>query len=52
MLVTYQDSREHTARASLDELNRNLKEVVEMFLEDGEPRLEAEFVVTQAFVVR
>ena len=37
----------HTQAASLDELNRNLKEVVEMLLEDGEPNVEAEFVGTQ-----
>ena len=32
---------------TLDELNNNLREVVEMLLEDGEPQLEAEFVGTQ-----
>jgi hypothetical protein len=32
-------------------LNRNLKEVVEMLLEDGEPKLEAEFIGTQSVVV-
>ena len=37
----------HTQAASLDELNTNLKEVVEMLLEDGEPDIEAEFVGTQ-----
>lgn len=31
--------------------NRNLKEVVEMILEDGEPILETEFVGTQSVVV-
>lgn len=41
----------HSQGATLDELNRNLKEVVEMLLEDGEPKLEAEFVGTQAVVV-
>jgi len=33
--------------ATLDELNANLREVVEMLLEDGEPNVEAEFVGTQ-----
>jgi predicted RNase H-like HicB family nuclease len=37
----------HTQGATLDELNANLKEVVEMLLEDGEPSVEAEFVGTQ-----
>ena len=36
----------HTQAESLDELNRNLKEVVEMLLEDGEPNVEAEFIGT------
>lgn len=37
----------HTQAETLDELNANLKEVVEMLLEDGEPYVEAEFVGTQ-----
>ena len=37
----------HSQAATLDELNRNLKEVVEMLLEDGDPKLEAEFIGTQ-----
>ena len=41
----------HSQVASLDELSRNLKEVVEMILEDGEPILEAEFVGTQSVIV-
>jgi len=40
----------HWQGATLDELNRNLREVIEMLLEDGEPVLEAEFVGTQAVV--
>ncbi len=31
----------HTQAESLDELNVNLREVIEMLLEDGEPRLTA-----------
>ena len=29
---------------SLDELHRNLREVIELLLEDGDPKLSAEFV--------
>ena len=36
----------HSQGASVDELLANLKEVVELLLEDGEPQLEAEFVGT------
>jgi predicted RNase H-like HicB family nuclease len=41
----------HTQAASLDELNANLREVVELLLEDGEPKLDAEFVGTQLVMV-
>lgn len=41
----------HSQASTLDELNKNLKEVVEMLLEEGEPKLEAEFVGTQSVVV-
>ena len=41
----------HSQGATLDELHRNLAEVLEMLLEDGEPALEAEFVGTQAVTV-
>jgi predicted RNase H-like HicB family nuclease len=41
----------HTQGKSLDELQDNLREVVSMLLEDGEPRLEAEFVGTQTVSV-
>ena len=37
----------HSQAASLDELNDNLTEVIGMLLEDGEPKLEGEFVGTQ-----
>jgi len=37
--------------ASLDELNVNLREIVAMFLEDGEPPLAAEFVGMQSVAV-
>jgi predicted RNase H-like HicB family nuclease len=38
----------HSQGASVDELNQNLAEVIDMLLEDGEPALESEFVGTQA----
>lgn len=41
----------HTQGESLDEINRNLKEVLSMLLEDGPPVLEAEFVGTQTVLV-
>ncbi len=41
----------HSQGETLDELNENLKEVISLLLEDGEPRLEAEFVGTQNVVV-
>ncbi len=37
----------HSQAESLDELNENLREVVEMLLEDGEPIWEAELVVNK-----
>jgi predicted RNase H-like HicB family nuclease len=42
----------HSQAATLDELNSNLREVIEMLLEEGEPKLEAEFVGTQTVTVR
>jgi predicted RNase H-like HicB family nuclease len=41
----------HSQAGSLDELNRNLQEVIEMLLEDGEPNMEAQFVGTQTVSV-
>jgi predicted RNase H-like HicB family nuclease len=41
----------HTQAETLDELQRNLREVIEMLLEEGEPSLEGEFVGTQTVVV-
>jgi predicted RNase H-like HicB family nuclease len=37
----------HSQGETLDELNRNLREVIAMLLEDGEPALESEFVGMQ-----
>jgi predicted RNase H-like HicB family nuclease len=41
----------HSQGESLEELNRNLKKVIELLLEEGEPKLEAEFMGTQNVVV-
>jgi predicted RNase H-like HicB family nuclease len=41
----------HSQAETLEELNDNLREVIEMLLEDGEPELEAEFVGTQTVKV-
>lgn len=37
----------HSQGISLDDLMKNLSEVVSMLLEDGEPRFESEFVGTK-----
>lgn len=34
----------HSQGETLDELDRNLQEVIAMLLEDGEPKLESEFI--------
>jgi predicted RNase H-like HicB family nuclease len=34
----------HSQGATLDELEKNLSEVIAMLLEDGDPKLESEFV--------
>ena len=34
----------HTQAETLDELHRNLREVLELLLEDGEPKLSSELV--------
>jgi len=34
----------HSQAESLDELNRNLREVIEMLLQDGDPTLDGEFI--------
>jgi predicted RNase H-like HicB family nuclease len=41
----------HSQGASLDELHANLREVISMLLEDGEPVLESEFVGVQNVAV-
>lgn len=41
----------HSQGATLDELNDNLREVISMLLEDGEPKLESEFIGVQNVAV-
>lgn len=41
----------HSQGATLDELNANLREVITMLLEDGEPVLESEFVGVQTVAI-
>ena len=41
----------HSQGETLDELNANLREVIAMLLEDGEPELDAEFIGTQTVSV-
>lgn len=41
----------HSQGATLDELNANLREVIAMLLEDGEPDMEGQFVGTQTVTV-
>ena len=41
----------HSQGVTLDELQQNMQEVIEMLLEDGEPRLEGEFIGTQNIMV-
>lgn len=41
----------HSQGETLEELRDNLREVIQMLLEDGEPVMEAEFVGTQAVTV-
>ena len=42
----------HSQGATLDELHANLREVIEMLLEDGPPAFEGEFVGTQLVTVQ
>ena len=41
----------HSQGATLDELHGNLREVISMLLEDGDPVLESEFVGVQNVAV-
>ena len=41
----------HSQGETLDELNKNLKEVIEMLMEDGLPKMEGEFIGTHNVMV-
>ena len=41
----------HSQGSTLEELRDNLREVIQMLLEDGEPAMETEFIGTQAVTV-
>ena len=41
----------HSQGETLEAINKNLAEVIEMILEDGEPKLESQFVGTQIIMV-
>lgn len=41
----------HSQGETLDELRANLREVIALLLESGEPQIEAEFIGTQQVVV-
>ena len=41
----------HSQGETLEELRANLQEAIEMLLEDGEPKLESEFVGVQTIQV-
>ena len=41
----------HTQAETLDKLRQNLREVIEMLIEDGAPKLESEFVGTHTVTV-
>ena len=41
----------HTQGETLDELQKNLHEVIELLLEDGDPVFEAQYIGTQAVVI-
>jgi len=41
----------HSQAETLDDLQTNLREVIEMLMEEGEPQLEAEFIGTQTVMI-
>jgi len=41
----------HSQAESLDELRKNLYEVIELLIEDGEPKLEVEFIGIQSITI-
>jgi len=41
----------HSQGETLEELHNNLKEVIQLLLEDGPPKLESEFIGTQTVAI-
>lgn len=41
----------HSQGGTMEELNQNLREVIEMLLEDGEPALDSQYIGTQTVTV-
>jgi predicted RNase H-like HicB family nuclease len=41
----------HTQGETLDELHKNLQEVIKLLLEDSEPVLKAQYISTQVVVI-
>ncbi|MGD9733127.1 MAG: type II toxin-antitoxin system HicB family antitoxin [Desulfamplus sp.] len=41
----------HSQGETIDELNKNMKEVIEMLLEDGEPDIDTDFIGMQNVMV-
>ena len=41
----------HSQAETIDELKKNLEEVVELLLEDGEPELDSKFIGTQTIEI-
>lgn len=41
----------HTQAETLDELDQNLREVLELLLEEGEPKLDAQFIGTHTVTI-
>lgn len=41
----------HSQGQTIDELHQNLQEVISMLLEDGEPKIESEFIGVQTIRV-
>ena len=41
----------HSQGETIEELSENLKEVITMLLDDGEPQMEAEYIGTRTIVV-
>ncbi|MGH8673595.1 MAG: hypothetical protein ACREVG_04740 [Burkholderiales bacterium] len=51
MIKAAGDGGAHSQAETLDELHANLRELITLLLDDGEPKLESEFVGTQTVIV-